>query len=288
MLACGNHPKPLKERTIQVSNVRENDPHHTPTDLLRVVLVGDQQTAERIEMLENMAAQHGAAVAAVYAFEPGEADSCHELTEVDALVSAVGCAISTRLPIWMPYPREDLGREQHFRRLGLVLQRHGLDLLIGAELWPCPTTGGISQIDSALRSEVQAIDNLDRAALAAGGAEILGREIEEVLIDAARGDQDESLDIEISPPLALPSPHAPWAQRKPVLRRYAMWLTHNCGLTQAAVAQCLNPTGHRTPQGCLWKRATVSALLKGRYDRAPGNTASPAAPANPVTRGTLW
>jgi hypothetical protein len=90
---------------------------------------------------------------------------------------------------------------------------------------------------------------------------------------------ETGLEIEVSPPPTLPAPHAPWAQREPVLRRYAMWLTHACGLTQAAVAQCLNPTGHRTPRGRLWRQGTVSALLNGRYNRAPGN---------PPTFQRLW
>ena len=127
--------------------------------------------------------------------------------------------------------------------------------------------------------------------------ETLGREIERALVAASLGDDqgdstapqggtsrqsvwrnmegvsvvstDAGLEIQVSPPAALPAPDAPWVQREPALRRYAMWLTHSCGLTQTAAAQCLNPTGHRTPQGCMWKQATVSALLKGRYDRAP-------------------
>lgn len=278
-----------------------SDQHHTPTQLIHVVLVGDHQTVEQIEMLEDMAAQHDVAIAAVYSFEPGETAGRHELVDIDAFVAALGHAITIRLPIWMPYPREDLAREQHFRRLGLVLQRHGLNLLTGIDLAPCPDTGGMSEVDFALRSEVQAVDNLDQAALAAAGAETLGHEIERTLVAAARccdsgasempprgnhrwpaGRNDEGmspvlmdtgLDIEDSLLPALPSPHAPWAQREPVLRRYATWLTHSCGLTQAAAAQCLNPTGHRTPQGCLWRQATVSALLKGRYDRASGNVA---------------
>ncbi|GFG86915.1 hypothetical protein [Mycolicibacter algericus] len=275
------------------------DQHQTPIELIRVVLLGDHRTAERIEMLEDIAAQHDVDIAAVYSFEPGEAAGCHELAEIDALVSALGSAITIRLPIWMPYPCEDLGLEQHFRRLGLVLQRHGLNLLTGADLTPCPTGGGMSEIDFALRAEVWAVDNLDGAALAVAGAQTLGRAIEDALAAAApRGNQDDSeapakearrrpvwpneeavkvvatetgMEIEVSPLPTLPAPHAPWAQREPVLRRYAMWLTRNCGLTQAAAAQCLNPTGHRTPQGCLWRQATVSALLNGRYGRAPGS-----------------
>lgn len=271
------------------------------TELIHVVLLGDHQTAAQIELLKHMAAQHDVAVAAVYSFEPGEAARSEELTEVNALVSALARAITIRVPIWMPYPCEDLGREQHFRRLGLVLQRHGLNLVTGADLTPCPTEGGMSEIDFALRREVQAVDNLDRAVLAAAGAPTLGREIAEALAAAAPfGDSDDwetppigtrrgavwgneeavsvvstqtGLEVRVIPPPTLPAPHAPWAQREPVLRRYAMWLTHNCGLTQAAAAQCLNPTGHRTPLGRRWRQATVSALINGRYDRARGNAA---------------
>ena len=270
---------------------------HARTEVLHVLLVGDHQTAEHGEMLEGMAAQHGASIAEVFSYEPGEAAGPQDLAEIEAIVSALGRAISVRLPIWMPYPREDLVREQHFRRIVLVLQRHGLDLLTGAHLTALPTKGGMSEVDCALRSEVKAVDNLDRAALAAAGVETLAREIEEALVAASLGDDqgdstapqggtsrrsvwrnaegvsvvstDTRLDIEVSPPPTLPAPTAPWAQREPALRRYAMWLTHSCGLTQTAAAQCLNPTGHRTPQGRLWKQATVSALLKGRYDRAP-------------------
>jgi hypothetical protein len=56
----------------------------------------------------------------------------------------------------------------------LVLQRHGLDLLVGDDLWPVPNVGGMNEIDHALRREVQSVDVLDRAALAAAG---IGTEI---------------------------------------------------------------------------------------------------------------
>lgn len=56
---------------------------------------------------------------------------------------------------------------------------------------------------------------------------------------------ETGMEIEVSPLPTLPAPHAPWAQREPVLRRYAMWLTRNCGLTQAAAASV--PQSHGTP-----------------------------------------
>ncbi|EUA52291.1 hypothetical protein I553_2477 [Mycobacterium xenopi 4042] len=59
-----------------------------------------------------------------------------------------------------------------------MLQRHGLNVRFGRELAPCPATGGYSEVDFALRREVQAVDDLDNAALAAAGVESLRREIE--------------------------------------------------------------------------------------------------------------
>jgi hypothetical protein len=50
---------------------------------------------------------------------------------------------------------------------------------------PCPTDGGYSEIDAALRSEVKAVDDLDHAALAAAGSRMLGAEIEEELAGSA-------------------------------------------------------------------------------------------------------
>ena len=265
---------------------------HTPTDLRHVVLLGDRQTVDHFEMLEGVAAQHGAAISAVFSFEPGEPASQQDLADIQGLVAALGHAIANRLSVWIPYPREDLVREQHFRRVGLVLQRHGLDLFAGVHLMPCPTTGGSSEVDFALRTEVQAVDNLDRAALAAGGVETLGQEIEAALVasvaapavrprpGADHGDEDAfsamstnmGFDVMVSLPPSIPVPDAPWELREPALRRHVMWLTYRCGLTQAAAAQCLNIMGHRTPLGRLWKQSTVSGLLKGRYDRSGGTS----------------
>ncbi len=78
----------------------------------------------------------------------------------------------------------DLRREQHIRRLSLVLQRHGLNLLLGNELAPCSVNGGFNAIDEALRIEVRAIDSLDHAAMATAGVLVLGDEIELALAEA--------------------------------------------------------------------------------------------------------
>lgn len=140
-----------------------------------VIVLGDDETVRRCEQLTARAEPRSATIAAMFAFASGAPASHDHLTEVEAVVAAVARAIATRLPIWMPDPLADLGREQHYRRLSLVLQRHGLDLLVGHDFWPVPDAGGINEIDHALRCEVQAVDALDRAALAAAGVESLER-----------------------------------------------------------------------------------------------------------------
>ncbi|MGH3960830.1 hypothetical protein [Mycobacterium sp.] len=242
----------------------------------RVILLGDHETVQQHrDDLSEHAAQHGCVIADAYSFAPGEPAVHDDLTHVDAVVSALGRAIADRMDIWVPFAGPDLGREQHWRRLSLLLQRHGLNLRVGRELESCPITGGFSEIDFALRREVQVVDELDHAALAAAGAESLGREIELALVAAgARQSRTPSAVTEVGPrnerasaPM-LPVPTTPWAQRQPVLKRYVRWLVHGCGVTQVAAARVLNSTGQRTPKGRLWQPATVSALLNGRYDRS--------------------
>jgi hypothetical protein len=67
----------------------------------------------------------------------------------------------------------------------VALQRHGLNLVLGQHMSPCPTEGGYSEIDAALRDEVKAVDDLDHAALAAAGSHTLGAEIEKALAGSA-------------------------------------------------------------------------------------------------------
>lgn len=225
-----------------------------------VVVLGDDETVRRCEQLTARAAPRSPTIAAMFAFS-ADAPTSHDLTEVDAVVSAVARAISLRVPIWMPDPLADLRREQHYRRLSLVLQRHGLDLLVGHDLWPVPDTGGMNEIDHALRREVQNVDALDRAALAAAGVESLATVVEE----AANAASTSSYENDWPP--KLPQAGLPWAARSQAVMRYVRWLVDGCGVTRAAGARMLNSSGQRTPDGRAWQSRNVSALLDGRYDR---------------------
>lgn len=155
---------------------------HTTFD---IVVLGDSDVDNRLDMLSEKAAEHGAVITRAFAFPVGEAAQHEDLTEVEAVVEALGHALATHTPIWLPWWHQDLCRESHLRRLALTLQRHGLDLLIGQHLEPCPHTGGINEIDSALRNEVRAVYALDDAAMAAAGMHALGPEIEAALAQAA-------------------------------------------------------------------------------------------------------
>lgn len=227
-------------------------PDHAPA-AAQVVLLGDHETVQHRDDLSGDAAQQSCVITDAFGFAPGEAASHDDLTEVDAVVSALGRAIADRKDVWVPFPAPDLGREQHWRRLSLVLQRRGLNLRFGRELEPCPSTGGFSEIDFALRHEVKAVDDLDHAAVASVGVESLGREIERALVTArapasdlsaaarrvsARVTNDGSPRAESIWPPELPAPTTPWSQRQPVLKRYVRWLVHGCGVTQAARRAC--------------------------------------------------
>ena len=142
-----------------------------------VIVLGDRDTITRVDLAEK-AAEHGAEITETFSFDPGEAVSRDDLAEVEAVVAALSRALTTRTDVWMPFPMEDLGREQHVRRVSLVLQRHGLNLLMGRDLEPCTTDGGFSEIDFALRAEVRAVDELGQAAVAAAGVATLIAEIE--------------------------------------------------------------------------------------------------------------
>lgn len=135
-----------------------------------VVVLGDHETGRRADILAEKAAEHGAVITEIHTFDPGQAGSHDDLGQVDMVVTALTRAICLKANMWIPFPMQDLGREQHVRRLSLVLQRHGLNLVMGQGLWPCPITGGMNEADFALRREVQAVDDLDRAALAAVGS----------------------------------------------------------------------------------------------------------------------
>ncbi|MBS9534360.1 hypothetical protein KIH27_12270 [Mycobacterium sp. M1] len=245
-----------------------------------VILLGDEETVAHCEDLDAEAFRRGCVVAEVFRFPSGAAAGTDDLADLQAVVAALGCAITARRDVWVPFPGPDFVREQHLRRLSLVLQRHGLNLLVTREMYPAPTDGGMNEVDYALRREVQAVDGLDRAVLAAEGAKSLSQEIESVLAAAVTNDPvavrragtARAAEIAKSAghtgPPALPAPAVPWAQRKPMLTRYARWLVYDCGVTQAATARVLNSSGQRTATGRPWQPGTVSKLLNGKYDTA--------------------
>ncbi|ORW21289.1 hypothetical protein AWC18_10500 [Mycolicibacter nonchromogenicus] len=255
------------------------DSSDRPSVVTRVLLLGDRETVEHRADLATDASRQHCMVIDAFGFEEGEAGGTDDLTEVNAVVIALGRAIAGRMDVWVPFPGPDFIREQHLRRMSLVLQRHGLNLRLTRELFSAPTDGGMNEIDFALRREVQAVDDLDQAALAAEGAESLSRQIEQALT-ANRGPQvvrriptDATRGSRHPGPPALPPPALPWPERKQQLERYVRWLVDGCGVTQAATARVLNSSGQRTPTGRPWKPGTVSRLLNGKYDgpRRPGD-----------------
>ncbi|MFZ2239939.1 MAG: hypothetical protein WAV90_10400 [Gordonia amarae] len=260
--------------------ISHNAPNRRHGDVRRVVALGDRSTLARLDLLENQAAQHGSIVVESYAFDPGEARNRDRLHEVAAVVDALRRAIEIPADIWVPFPVEDLTREQHMRRLGLVLERHGLDLLLGRQLSRCPERG-LNAVDYALRAEVRAVDALDRAALAASGARILAEEIEialaetvehepEVATDRPESpDRPPQLEAQYGPLPSVPGPDAPWEQRVEPLKALAVRLTAS-GMTQAKAADIIHSLGHRPPAGGAFTQVTVSMLLRGRYDRDRG------------------
>lgn len=148
-----------------------------------VIVLGDHGTLEISDLAEK-AAEQGAVIAETYGFEPGDPGSQDDLTDVEAVVAALSRAVAIRADVWVPFPLPDLGREEHVRRVSLVLQRHGLNMVMGQALEPCSRDGGYNPIDFALRTEVRAVDELDRAAIAAAGARTLGAEIERAFAEA--------------------------------------------------------------------------------------------------------
>ena len=253
------------------------------TDTRAVIVLGDKDTGTRVEMLETRAAERGVSIAETYTFEGSEAAQQDNVADIGAAFTALCHAIGSRSDIWLPFPL-DLIREEHARRLSLVLQRHGLELLIGRAMWSCPRDSGINEVDSALRREVRAVDDLDGAVLAALGGLTLTDEIESMLrADAARSavehpgeqllDVLQRLEIQYGPHPGLPSTRAAWKIRHPGLQLFASWLVHECEMTQAQAAELLNVLGQRTRNGRKWTRATVAALLHGHAGRSPVNSA---------------
>jgi hypothetical protein len=234
-----------------------------------VIVIGDRDTGNRVEMLSTAAAERGLAIAETHTYEAGQPGQVYDLGEIDAVVAALAQAIRTRSNIWLPFII-DLLPEHHPRRLSLVLQRHGLNLLIGRELWPCPTEGGINEVDIALRREVHAVDELDRAAMAAAGVQKLTDEIEAELHRSGHverhtqqlSDVLQQLEVQYGPHPGLPPTRGAWRDRRAGLERFAGWLVHRCGMTRAQAAEFLNAFGHRTQSGRNWQRSTVSTVIR--------------------------
>ncbi len=219
----------------------------------RVLVLGDRETAEHLDMLGRQAAEQGVVIAQTFSFAPGEAAARDDLADIEAVVAALGRAVATRTDIWLPFPVEDLRREQHFRRLSLALQRHGLNLLLGRDLAPCPVEGGYSEIDAALRAEVRAVDELDAAALAAVGVRTLGIEIELAALVTEDGRPENS-------PV---SDHEPPSDDLAVRRRFST----------AEVAACLGKSPDWISRGLRNRKfsypdgSTVVAIQAGRGGR---------------------
>lgn len=155
-----------------------------------VYVLGDVETSKRMDRLSEKAAEAGAVITQAFAFPAGAAVEHDDLSEVDAVVEALGRAIATRTPLWLPFWFHDICREEHLRRISLTLQRHGLDLLLGPDLEPFPADSGMNQIDAALRNEVRAVYALDDAAMASAGIHVLGAEIEAALAVAEESYDD--------------------------------------------------------------------------------------------------
>lgn len=170
-----------------------------------VIVLGDRDTAGLGDLAEK-AAEQGAVISATYSFDAGEAICCDDLAEVEAVLAALSRAIATRTDIWVPFPMGDLGREEHLRRISLVLQRHGLNMLMGRDLEPCTLDGGFNPVDYALRVEVRAVDELDHAVIASSGAQILCAEVERELVRSAASARAAAPRPQ--PPRERPSPAA--------------------------------------------------------------------------------
>lgn len=166
---------------------------HSINTSYAVIVLGDRETTERADLIDKAAAQ-GATIAESYGFEPGQAGANDNISEVDAVVTALSRAIATRTDVWAPFPFLDLGREQHVRRISLVLQRHGLNMLFGHDLEPCTTDGGFNPIDFAMRDEVRSVDELDYAAVSNAGIPTLFAEIERELNAQESAEPDAAVE----------------------------------------------------------------------------------------------
>ncbi|MEI7545636.1 MAG: hypothetical protein WCJ53_12535 [Mycobacteriaceae bacterium] len=164
-----------------------------------VLMLGDVDTSQRMDMLAETAAQHGAVITHTFAFARGEAAGHDDLTQVDEVIDAMSMAIASQVPLWIPFWRDDLGREQHLRRIGLALERHGVELLVGPQLAPCPSGGGLNELDVAVRNEVRAVYALADAATVSIAAPSVVAEIEAALAYACQQPEECPPVEEVAP-----------------------------------------------------------------------------------------
>jgi len=174
-----------------------------------VYVLGDTDTCGRTDMLTAAAAEQGSVIGRRFAFAAGEASAADDLSTVGAVVEALADAVATRTDVWVPFWLQDLSREQHLRALHFTLRRHGLHLLLGQRLTPCPEEGGLNQLDAAVRAEIGSLYALDDAVMAAAGLQALGPEIEAALAAAAAEAAAEAA--------ADPGPRSGWPRREPLL-----------------------------------------------------------------------
>ena len=130
-----------------------------------------------------------------------------------------------------------------------MLQRHGLDLLVGHDLWPVPGTGGTNEIDHALRREVQAVEPSSRGAGRCRGGK--SREGGRTGRECCAGDPTRKRLA-----TKAPQPDSPWTERRQAVMGYVCWLVDGCGVTRAAAARVLNSSGQRTPTAGHGSRKT--------------------------------
>jgi hypothetical protein len=143
-----------------------------------VIVLGCHDTGQRVEtMLAERAAECGVAIVAAHTFDRYQPGYQDDLGETESVVTALSEALRGRHDVWVPFV-DDLGREEHVRRIGLVLERHGLALRVGRDLCSCPRCRGMNEIGMALRREVHAVDDLDQSVVAAAGMQSLSQEIE--------------------------------------------------------------------------------------------------------------
>ncbi len=278
MVATGVFASPKTCQTPPISSgqaaIRQWEERNAMTSLVgrtRLVLLGDRDIHARRDELNGIAHDSGCEVVEAYGFEPAAPLRHEDLTHIDEVVVALAQAIEERIDVWVPWAMVDFGRDQHLRRMILVLDRFGLKLRAGRNLSVCEAEGSLNEIDFALRAEVRAVDNLADAVLAVAGVEKLTAEIEEALagVGAREPARIRTVEaetgrlVEVPAPPVPPSPHGRWSDREPMLAGYARWLVRDCGVTRAATARVLNACGQRTRSGKPWQAATVRRLIDG-------------------------